>query len=196
MEELLSILKQTAIFMLASQLILHFSVEKQYEKYGKMIAALIVLAQLSIPILSLFQEDLAVGFLKKMEQLEAENEIFSRELEEMEGMEGDLVEEGLFSSVEQRLEQEAAAAGVAVTSVGLKDGVLLIGVEGVGTNGDIGKEKNDAASVAPVRIDPVKIRDQTAPAAGTAGMEREDLAERFAAALGMEAEEVEVIGLG
>ena len=58
------------------------------------------------------------------------------------------------------------------------------------------KEKNDAASVAPVRIDPVKIRDQTAPAAGTAGMEREDLAERFAAALGMEAEEVEVIGLG
>ena len=36
MNELLSILKETAIFMLASQLILHFSVEKQYD-HGELV---------------------------------------------------------------------------------------------------------------------------------------------------------------
>ena len=69
MNELLSILKETAIFMLASQLILHFSVEKQYEKYGKMIAALVVLTQLAIPVLSFFQKDLASDFREKMERM-------------------------------------------------------------------------------------------------------------------------------
>ena len=191
MNELLSILKETAIFMLASQLILHFSVEKQYEKYGKMIAALVVLTQLAIPVLSFFQKDLASDFREKMERMEAQNEIFSRQLEEMEGMEENLVEEGLFSSVEQRLEPEAAAAGVRICSVRLSDGVLIIGVE----SGDLVPENRDREGGL-VRIDRVEIGGQAAQAAGIAGVHRQDLAERFAQALGMETGEVEVIGSG
>ena len=191
MNELLSILKETAIFMLASQLILHFSVEKQYEKYGKMIAALVVLTQLAIPVLSFFQKDLASDFREKMERMEAQNEIFSRQLEEMEGMEENLVEEGLFSSVEQRLEPEASAAGVRICSVRLSDGVLIIGVE----SGDLVPENRDREDGL-VRIDRVEIGGQAAQAAGTAGVHRQDLAERFAQALGMETGGVEVIGSG
>lgn len=191
MNELLSILKETAIFMLASQLILHFSVEKQYEKYGKMIAALVVLTQLAIPVLSFFQKDLASDFREKMERMEAQNEIFSRQLEEMEGMEENLVEEGLFSSVEQRLGPEASAAGVRICSVRLSDGVLIIGVE----SGDLVPENRDREDGL-VRIDRVEIGGQAAQAAGTAGVHRQDLAERFAQALGMETGEVEVIGSG
>ncbi|HJB90943.1 MAG TPA: stage III sporulation protein AF [Candidatus Eisenbergiella merdigallinarum] len=199
MEELLSVLKETAIFMLASQLILHFAVEKQYEKYGKMIAALIVLAQLAVPVLSLFRGDLASGFFQKMDRLEAENEIFSRELEEMEGMEGALVEEGLFSSVEQRLEGEAAAAGVRVSSVELSGDVLRIGVENASGDAPSGEGPEGArenGEIASVRVDPVTIGEESAQASGAAGVNRQDLARRFAAALGMEEQEVEVIGLG
>ena len=191
MNELLSILKETAIFMLASQLILHFSVEKQYEKYGKMIAALVVLTQLAIPVLSFFQKDLASDFREKMERMEAQNEIFSRQLEEMEGMEENLVEEGLFSSVEQRLEPEASSARVRICSVRLSDGVLIIGVE----SGDLVPENRDREDGL-VRIDRVEIGGQAAQAAGTAGVHRQDLAERFAQALGTETGEVEVIGSG
>ena len=191
MNELLSILKETAIFMLASQLILHFSVEKQYEKYGKMIAALVVLTQLAIPVLSFFQKDLASDFREKMERMEAQNEIFSRQLEEMEGMEENLVEEGLFSSVVLRLGPEASAAGVRICSVRLSDGVLIIGVE----SGDLVPENRDREDGL-VRIDRVEIGGQAAQAAGTAGVHRQDLAERFAQALGMETGEVEVIGSG
>ena len=177
MEELLSVLKETAIFMLASQLILHFAVEKQYEKYGKMIAALIVLAQLAVPVLSLFRGDLASGFFQKMDRLEAENEIFSR-----------------FSSVEQRLEGEAAAAGVRVSSVELSGDVLRIGVENASGDAPSGEGPEGArenGEIASVRVDPVTIREESAQASGAAGVNRQDLARRFAAALGMEEQEVD-----
>lgn len=129
MDEFLELLKETAVFMLAGQMILHFLPGKKYAKYGKMIVGLLVLSQLVLPVLSLGQQDGSRIFLEKMGDWEADQELFSRKMEKLEEKEGTFLEHALLESVEEQLKNQADTAGVEVTEVRLKkDGTLLIEV--------------------------------------------------------------------
>ena len=62
MKDFLRLLKDTAVFLLAAQMLMHFLPAKKYEKYGKLMVSLIVLSQLTLPILSIGQKDAAGQF--------------------------------------------------------------------------------------------------------------------------------------
>ena len=57
MTQVLQSLKEAAIFMLGAQVLMYLGPGKKYDKYGKMIVSLLVLAQLAEPLLN-FSEDL------------------------------------------------------------------------------------------------------------------------------------------
>lgn len=198
MGQILDLLKETAVFMLAAQMILHFLPGKKYEKYGKMMIALVVLSQLALPVLSIGREDAAQIFWEKFSDLEAENEIFSEKMENMEGTGEVLVQNAVVASVEEKVSAAAQNAGVTVSEVRLKeDGVVMIEVK---------KERSAAAVDAkgPVTVDRIQIgqadvsEDAAAQtdAGAQKGARRPDLAKAFAAALGMGEEKVEVIEFG
>lgn len=196
MDQLLHLLKETAIFMLAAQLLLHFLPGKKYEKYGRMIIALVVLSQLALPILSIGSQGAAEIFWEKFSAMEEENEIFSQKMERLEGADSSLVENGMVASVEERVAEEAQAAGVKVYSVRLReDGVVMIEVKKEPQAGKI-------EMAGPVEVERIKIGEAAEEEAAQAGAGarkgglRPELARAFAAALGMGDEKVEVVEIG
>ena len=133
MKDFLRLLKDTAVFLLAAQMLMHFLPAKKYEKYGKLMVSLIVLSQLTLPILSIVQKDATGQFWNAFGHLEEENEMFSGKLAALEGTGEDVVRNGIVQSVEQKVETVAARAGVEVADVRLKeDGVVLIEVKRAG----------------------------------------------------------------
>ena len=144
MENFLQLLKDTAVFLLAAQMLMHFLPAKKYEKYGKLMVSLIVLSQLALPILSIGKNDAAGQFWGAFERMEEENEMFSGRLSMLEETGEDAVKSGILRSVEQKVETAAAAASVEVADVRLReDGVVVIEVKREGAG-------------RPVKIEPVK----------------------------------------
>ena len=191
MENFLQLLKDTAVFLLAAQMLMHFLPAKKYEKYGKLMVSLIVLSQLALPILSIGKNDAAGQFWGAFERMEEENEMFSGRLSMLEETGEDAVKSGILRSVEQKVETAAAAASVGVADVRLReDGVVVIEVKREGAG-------------RPVKIEPVKrvaIGDQktgeaSVSAGGNAlkGSVRTDLSASFAEALSMQETAVEVV---
>lgn len=197
MEKLLTLLKETAVFMLAAQMVLHFLPEKKYGKYGKMIVSLIVLSQLSLPVLSLAKNGLENSFYERLGQLEEENKMFSQKMEDMGQTSDDIVENGLFWSVEEKIGKEAKKAGVRVVNVSLTDGTLTIEVRA-------DREEKGTVREGPVSVEKIEVTAQEMPDmkagtendAGHRKIKRPDLEEAFAAALALNRQEVEVIELG
>lgn len=191
MENFLQLLKDTAVFLLAAQMLMYFLPAKKYEKYGKLMVSLIVLSQLALPILSIGKNDAAGQFWGAFERMEEENEMFSGRLSMLEETGEDAVKSGILRSVEQKVETAAAAASVEVADVRLReDGVVVIEVKREGAG-------------RPVKIEPVKrvaIGDQktgeaSVSAGGNAlkGSVRTDLSASFAEALSMQETAVEVV---
>lgn len=191
MENFLQLLKDTAVFLLAAQMLMHFLPAKKYEKYGKLMVSLIVLSQLALPILSIGKNDATGQFWGAFERMEEENEMFSGRLSMLEETGEDAVKSGILRSVEQKVETAAAAASVEVADVRLReDGVVVIEVKREGAG-------------RPVKIEPVKrvaIGDQktgeaSVSAGGNAlkGSVRTDLSAPFAEALSMQETAVEVV---
>lgn len=130
MENFLQLLKDTAVFLLAAQMLMHFLPAKKYEKYGKLMVSLIVLSQLALPILSIGKNDATGQFWGAFERMEEENEMFSGRLSMLEETGEDAVKSGILRSVEQKVETAAAAASVEVADVRLReDGVVVIEVK-------------------------------------------------------------------
>lgn len=183
--------------MLAAQLILHFLPGKKYEKYAKMMVALVVLSQLALPMLSLGREDLVGAFWNTFSALEEENEIFSQKMALLDGMDAALAENSVVQSVEEKVSQSAIEAGVSVSGVRLKeDGVVSIEVKKEGLT--VLKDR-----IPPVAVEPIALGQEgekegakEADAGAQKGKKRPDLAKNFAAALGMEEDKVEVIEFG
>ena len=193
MKDFLRLLKDTAIFLLAAQMLMHFLPAKKYEKYGKLMVSLIVLSQLTLPILSIVQKDATGQFWNAFGHLEEENEMFSGRLAALEGTGEDAVRNGIVQSVEQKVETVAAGAGVEVADVRLKeDGVVLIEVKRAGA-----RDRGDIVPVKKVVIGAENGGGAPIPAEGAAlkGSIRTDLEKPFAKALDMQQEAVEVVEL-
>ena len=193
MKDLLRLLKDTAVFLLAAQMLMHFLPAKKYEKYGKLMVSLIVLSQLTLPILSIVQKDATGQFWNAFGHLEEENEMFSGRLAALEGTGEDVVRNGIVQSVEQKVETVAARAGVEVADVRLKeDGVVLIEVKRAGA-----RDRGDIVPVKKVVIGAENGGGDPIPAEGAAlkGSIRTDLEKPFAKALDMQQEAVEVVEL-
>lgn len=193
MKDFLRLLKDTAVFLLAAQMLMHFLPAKKYEKYGKLMVSLIVLSQLTLPILSIVQKDATGQFWNAFGHLEEENEMFSGRLAALEGTGEDVVRNGIVQSVEQKVENVAARAGVEVADVRLKeDGVVLIEVKRAGA-----RDRGDIVPVKKVVIGAENGGGDPIPAEGAAlkGSIRTDLEKPFAKALDMQQEAVEVVEL-
>lgn len=193
MKDFLRLLKDTAVFLLAAQMLMHFLPAKKYEKYGKLMVSLIVLSQLTLPILSIVQKDATGQFWNAFGHLEEENEMFSGRLAALEGTGEDVVRNGIVQSVEQKVETVAARAGVEVADVRLKeDGVVLIEVKRAGA-----RDRGDIVPVKKVVIGAENGGGNPIPAEGAAlkGSIRTDLEKPFAKALDMQQEAVEVVEL-
>lgn len=193
MKDFLRLLKDTAVFLLAAQMLMHFLPAKKYEKYGKLMVSLIVLSQLTLPILSIVQKDATGQFWNAFGHLEEENEMFSGRLAALEGTGEDVVRNGIVQSVEQKVETVAAGAGVEVADVRLKeDGVVLIEVKRAGA-----RDRGDIVPVKKVVIGAKNGGGDPIPAEGAAlkGSIRTDLEKPFAKALDMQQEAVEVVEL-
>lgn len=193
MKDFLRLLKDTAVFLLAAQMLMHFLPAKKYEKYGKLMVSLIVLSQLTLPILSIVQKDATGQFWNAFGHLEEENEMFSGRLAALEGTGEDVVRNGIVQSVEQKVETVAAGAGVEVADVRLKEnGVVLIEVKRAGA-----RDRGDIVPVKKVVIGAENGGGDPIPAEGAAlkGSIRTDLEKPFAKALDMQQEAVEVVEL-
>ena len=193
MKDFLGLLKDTAVFLLAAQMLMHFLPAKKYEKYGKLMVSLIVLSQLTLPILSIVQKDATGQFWNAFGHLEEENEMFSGRLAALEGTGEDVVRNGIVQSIEQKVENVAAGAGVEVANVRLKeDGVVLIEVKRAGA-----RDRGDIVPVKKVVIGAENGGGDPIPAEGAAlkGSIRTDLEKPFAKALDMQQEAVEVVEL-
>lgn len=206
MDQFLESLRQAAIFMVAAKVILHFFPGNKYERYGKMMAALIVLSMLAVPVLTFFTKKTGESFWEEVDRLEAENDMFSRKLEGLSKGQESIVKDGVLLSVEERLGTKAREAGVAVRDVHINDKTVVIEVEK-----DTAAYAGGEWEAAPVEIGRVELGEQVphtdpgADSAGNGGMtaqadagavkgtKREDLARIFAEELGMGEGEVEVI---
>ena len=201
----LEVLRQTAIFMLAAQMILHFLPGEKYGKYGKLIVSVLVFSQLAVPILSLGDMDFTEEFMNRLDQMEQENTIFTQEMESLSRQQDSFLMEDLVGSVEVRLEEEAMQNKVTICEVYLEDDVVVIEVQNVQNT-----KTKKTLEMEPIRVDQVTIEAEgensteealdsgkTAVVGAEAkrGKRRSDLENVFAARLGMNQGQVEVIEL-
>ncbi|MDO4292875.1 MAG: stage III sporulation protein AF [Eubacteriales bacterium] len=195
MEGLLKAIRETAVFLLAAQMLLHFLPGKKYEKYGKLIVAVALLAQLALPVLQFGREDALQEFRENVSALEAQNEMFSQKLEGLYGTEEQVAQSSLVQSVEEQVERPASKAGVEVENVRLReDGVVVIEVRRRTAKAAAGAGPAGAARpVEPVEIDVSEPDAVAADGSALRGSLRADLRAAFAEALGMEEAQVEVM---
>ena len=126
MTQVLQSLKEAAIFMLGAQVLMYLGPGKKYDKYGKMIVSLLVLAQLAEPLLN-FSEDLGkISFSSHLRTYEQQNDAFLDRLELLEENSDGLMWEGMVLSVEEQLTQEAKDLGVRIERVFFSGGKLVI----------------------------------------------------------------------
>lgn len=152
MEQFLEVLRQAAIFMVAAKVILHFFPGNKYDRYGKIMTALIVLSMLVVPVLTFFKEDMGKEFWERAERLEAENEMFSQRLEGLSKDQESMVEDGIVLSVEEKVKSRAQEAGVSVRDVHIRDGTVVIEVEASAKKGG-----SDGISVEPVEVERIGL---------------------------------------
>lgn len=126
MTQFLQSLKEAAIFMLGAQILLYLGPGKKYEKYGKMIVSLLVLAQLAQPILELPWSAGIDSFSSYLNHYEQQNEAFLDRLELLDGDSEALVWEGMVQSVEEQLFEEASKLGLRIERVQVLDGRILV----------------------------------------------------------------------
>jgi len=65
-DRLLEVIKQVGIFMICAQMILHFKPSDRYNKYIKLLISIMVLVQLTVPLLGIFGGEGTQGFLEKV----------------------------------------------------------------------------------------------------------------------------------
>ena len=114
--------------MLGAQILMHLGPGKKYEKYGKMIVSLLVLAQLVEPVFLAAANSGAVSFTQLLQEYEQQNAAFADRLKLLEVKEDRMVWEGLVVSVEEQLADEAAALGIRIERVTVQDGKLVVEV--------------------------------------------------------------------
>lgn len=191
MDQFLEVLRQAAVFMVAAKVILHFFPGNKYDRYGKMMVALTVLSILAVPVLGFFQKDMERTFWEEADRLEAQNEMFTKKLEEFSAGQESIVENGLVLSVEEKVHKAAQEAGVSVKDVRIDGKTVVIGVEADSPKREL------KAGVEPVKVEQVTLGEETdaaeAGAGALNGRRRQDLAGIFAKELGIEEGKVEVI---
>ncbi len=201
MQALLETLRQAAIFMVIGRMILHFFPGEKYDRYGKMMVALVVVSQLAVPLFSFLEEGWRQTFWERVGQLETDSEMFSGKLANLMEGEGALVENGVVLSVEECVRTQARQAGVEVKDVYIEEGVVVITVEKLsgGTPADTGAGQG---AIEPVEIQKITWEqggDESGDVAAKVGAgaqkgrPREDLAKIFADGLGLKAGRVQVI---
>lgn len=197
MSQIFDVLREAALFMVAARIILLIFPGKKYDKYGRMVVALVVLSQLIVPVLAFGNEDLVGFFEEEADNLEAQSEMFSAKMGEISQKQEDLVEDGLVLSVEEKIAEQARQAGVEIADVYASDSGVVIEVRA-------GTAEDESIVVDPVEIEKIELNGTLsgeedmaarADAGARRGKRREDLTELFADALGMEEKEVEVIEL-
>ena len=126
MTSFLRTLRETAIFMLGAQILLYLGPGKKYEKYGKMIVSLLLLAQLAEPVLGFGRYVERLSFSEWLQHFEQENDAFLDRLELMENSHQQQVWEGLVLSVEEQLADLAGTCGVRIERVEYVQGKIRI----------------------------------------------------------------------
>ena len=126
MTTFLQILRETALFMLGAQVLLYLGPGKKYEKYGKMIVSLLVLAQLAEPILDFGRYLGETSFHSRMEYFAQENEQFLDKLKLLEEDSQTPVWEGMVLSVEELLADLAGEYEIRMERVDYAEGKLRI----------------------------------------------------------------------
>lgn len=218
MERLIAWLRDMSLFLLAVQLTGHFLPGKQYEKYGRLIIGIVVLARFAGFFLNLSETALLPQLDAVLENAalpaeqggitQEQRERFSERMQEMEAERERAVGDGLVRSVEERLAGPAERAGVTVEQVELSEGILRIRVRSRAGPEREGAEREGARiGVSPVEIGRIRAgeNERAAPgtepaslltqagASGQKGVLRRDLCGAFSAALGMGEEDLEVI---
>lgn len=197
LSQIFDVLREAALFMVAARIILLIFPGKKYDKYGRMVVALVVLSQLIVPVLAFGNEDLVGFFEEEADNLEAQSEMFSAKMGEISQKQEDLVEDGLVLSVEEKIAEQARQAGVEIADVYASDSGVVIEVRA-------GTAEDESIVVDPVEIEKIELNGTLsgeedmaarADAGARRGKRREDLTELFADALGMEEKEVDVIEL-
>lgn len=179
MEQFLEVLRQAAIFMVAAKVILHFFPGNKYDRYGKIMTALIVLSMLVVPVLTFFKEDMGKEFWERAERLEAENEMFSQRLKGLSKDQESVVEDGIVLSVEEKVKSRAQEAGVSVRDVHIRDGTVVIEVEA-----NAKEDGSGGIAVEPVEVERIGLSGEGSSSAkenGGAG-EAESMQEESGAA--------------
>ena len=126
MTSFLRTLRETAIFMLGAQILLYLGPGKKYEKYGKMIVSLLLLAQLAEPVLGFGTSMEKISFSEWMQHFEQENNAFLDRLELLENSHQQQVWEGLVLSVEEQLADLAVTYEVRIERVEYVQGKVRI----------------------------------------------------------------------
>ncbi len=121
----LELLKGITVFLLAGQLVLRFLPEGGYEKYARIIIGVMVLSRLALPLLSLGGFDAGRVFADALEGYEKEFADIERQVEQAGLEEGGFVQEGLLTSLSERLEDFCAKEGIRLVSAAFdEDGML------------------------------------------------------------------------
>ena len=203
MNEFLTALRQTAVFMLASQLLLHFLPGEKYGRYAKVITAVIVFSQLVLPILSLGNTEFMREFESRAAESEAGNLLFTGELSKLSENQESAWLNSITGSVEEQLGGILTQYCVQIREIYPENGILVIEV----TSSDTDAKNAGSSAVTAVdevqveiAVEEVKASDfddaRTAEGAAQKGRVRQDLATAFAKQLGMSVGQLEVIEVG
>ncbi|MFI3213699.1 MAG: hypothetical protein R3Y24_10190 [Eubacteriales bacterium] len=112
-EKFLEVLKEVGIFLIIGQTILHFSPAKKYEKYMKMMISIMVMTQLMIPIVSIFNADLEGvmenelnKYMEELSEFEQQQNILEAQMLEYSQQEYTIFQQEMEQSLEGILQQE------------------------------------------------------------------------------------------
>ena len=185
--DFLNLLKQTCIFMLAGQMILHFVPASQYEKYVKLMLGLMVLSQIAVPILSFGKEDKIAWFQQQVAVYEQEMESLSRQMGKLAWQEGEIDSQALLLETEKKLGDTLERENLFLVSVSAQEGKLTL----------VLKEKNAAIRIDSVDTIQIEKEDGGQTQEGQEdeeGMEKrkEDLTKLLAEKLSLNPSAVEV----
>lgn len=116
-------IKHIGIFMIVAQTFMHFAAGKQYEKYMKIIAGIIVLLMFVRPF-SISGEDFAKLWQQEMirmtDQIESRNDIWQKNISESKYETEDTVVRRIEEEIRRKLNEETVLGEYKVTSVAIK----------------------------------------------------------------------------
>lgn len=202
-------IRNIGIFMIAAQAVMHFAPGKQYEKYIKLIAGVMVLAQFINPFIHIeedFESEWAAGVEQMQQQLDGQRSdavsgdvpgvtgVWNDALQQIEGelqsrlnqmLENDVCR---VAEVQIRLEETPDAGG---ENCGWTVGHIRIVLE---KKGEVPEKKGGESVVEPVRIEEISITSTDRQQ--EIGTEEAGYKSLFAKTLGIEEDRVEVICRG